>query len=188
MQFRTPRAWRRTRRALAGLAAAGLIIILLGSPPVGQFLFGSGLLGLVLLESSLLGRAIQESRRQQYAHIQIRPLMGDVPLDLSGWAADPLLAHNAVKLLVEVRPNLVLECGSGSSTVMMARCLQGLGIGRIVSLEHDAEYARRTEDLLHRWGLERIATVVASPLVERSITRRSAIENSPGLPVLDSSG
>ena len=169
MQLRTPRAWRRARRTLAGLAAAGLIIIVLGSSPVGQVLFGCGLLGLVLLESSLIRRAILESRRQHYAHIQIRPLMGEVPLDLSGWAADPVLAYNAVKLLVEVRPNLVLECGSGSSTVMMARCLQGLGNGRIVSLEHDAEYARHTEDRLQRSGLERIATVVTSPLVEREV-------------------
>lgn len=169
MRLHTPRAWRRARRALVGLAGAGLIAIILGSPTVGQSLFGCSLLALVLLESAQLRRALQESRRQHYAQVQIRPLMGDVPLELSGWAADPVLVHNAVRLLVDVRPGLVVECGSGTSTVVMARCLRGLGKGRIVSLDHDPEYARRTTDLLRLGGLEKFATVVTAPLTDRQI-------------------
>lgn len=169
MRLRTPRAWRRARRALVGLAAAGLIAILLGSAAAGQFLFGCGLLGLVLLESSQVRHAIQESRRQHHAQVQIRPLMGEVPLDLSGWAADPVMVHNAVRLLVEVRPRLVVECGSGNSTVIMARCLRGLGGGRIVSLDQDAEYARRTTELLRLSGLGDVATVVTVPLTLREV-------------------
>jgi hypothetical protein len=169
MQLRTPRAWRRARRALVGLAIAGIIAVLLGSPAAGQALFGCGLLGLVLLESSQLRRSIQESQRQHHAHVQIRPLMGDVPLDLSGWAGDPLMVHNTVRLLVDVRPGLVVECGSGNSTVVIARCLRALGRGRIVSLEHDPDYARRTADLLRLNGLNELAAVVTAPLVEREI-------------------
>jgi hypothetical protein len=139
MRLWSPRSWRRARRVLVGLASAGIIAVLLGSPAAGQALFGCGLLGLVLLEASQLRRSIQESQRQHYAQVQIRPLMGEVPLDLSGWAADPVMVHNAVRLLVEVRPALVVECGSGSSTVVLARCLRGLGHGRIVSLDHDPD-------------------------------------------------
>jgi predicted O-methyltransferase YrrM len=186
MRLHTPRAWRRARRALVGLAGAGLIAILVGSPAVGQILFGGGLLGLVLLESAQLRRAIQESQRQRHAQIHIRPLMGKVPLDLSGWAADPVLIHNAVRLLVDVRPGLVVECGSGSSTVIMARCLQGLGGGRIVSLDHDPDYARRTNDLLRLNGLEELATVVTAPLIDREISGRVLRWYSPEYePLLD---
>ncbi|MFL5401551.1 MAG: class I SAM-dependent methyltransferase [Gemmatimonadales bacterium] len=169
MRLRTPRAWRRARRALAGLAAAGIIGILLGLSTWGPAVFAGGLLGLVLLETSELRRTIHESRRQHYAHTQIRPLMGAVPLDLSGWAADPVMVHNTVRLLVDVRPGLVVECGSGSSTVMIARCLQSLRSGRVISLDHDADYARRTSELLHLNGLEEVATVITAPLVEREM-------------------
>src|SRR3954470_7999442 len=129
IRLRTPRSWRRARRVLVGLAAAGIVALLLGVPSWGEAMVSSGLLGLLLLESSQLRRAIQENRRQDYAHVQIRPLMGKLPLDVSGWAADPIMVHNAVTLLVDVRPGLVLECGSGTSTVVMARCLQTLGSG-----------------------------------------------------------
>jgi predicted O-methyltransferase YrrM len=169
MRLRTPRAWRRARRVLVGLAGAGLIAILLGSPAAGQFLFGCGLLGLVLLESSQLRGAIRENRRLHYAQVQIRPLMGKVPLDLSGWAADPLLIHNAVRLLVDLRPGLVVECGSGTSTVVMARCIQELGNGRIISLDHDPDYARRTTELLRLNGLDDMATVITAPLSDREV-------------------
>jgi hypothetical protein len=79
------------------------------------------------------------------------------------------MVHNAVRLIVDVRPTLVLECGSGTSTLIMARCLHALGGGRIVSLDHDSEYARRTIDLLRRNGLEQVAEVVTAPLVERTL-------------------
>jgi hypothetical protein len=151
-----------------GLALAGLVAILIGATAVGQVLFGCGLLGLVLLEARQLRRAIQESERQQYALTQIRPLAGDLPLDFSQWAADPLLVYNAVRLVLETRPSLVLECGSGSSTVVLARCIRALGQGRIVSLDHDPSYARRTVELLRTCGLQDVATVVCAPLVTRN--------------------
>jgi hypothetical protein len=158
------------RRTLVTLAIAGLLLVLLGQLTAGLGLLGSALIGLVLLESSQLRGTVLESRRQQYAHLQIRGLMGDVPLDLSGWAADPLMVHHAVRLIVDVRPALVLECGSGSSTLIMARCLQAMGGGKILSLDHDSEYARRTTDLLRRSGLAQVAAVVTAPLVERTMS------------------
>jgi hypothetical protein len=169
LRFHSPRVWRRTRRTLVAAAGIGLVAVLLGHLAPGLALFGSSLIGLVLLESSRLQDAVQESRRQNYAHLQIRALMGDVPLDLSGWAADPLMVHNAVRVIVDVRPALVLECGSGSSTLIMARCLHAIGRGRIVSLDHEAEYARGTTDLLGRNGLAEVASVVTAPLVERTV-------------------
>lgn len=166
-RFGTPRQWRRARRALVALAVAGLVLVLTGRLAPGVAVFGLGLLGLALLEAALLRRSLLESDRQHHALLQIRPLLGEVSLDLSRWAADPILVHNAVRLLADTRPRLVLECGSGSSTVVMARCLRALGRGRIISLEHDPKYARRTADLLRLHGLEDVATVVTAPLTER---------------------
>jgi methyltransferase family protein len=167
LRFETPRAWRRARRTVVGLAFAGLLMILVGVPAMGQVLFGCGLLGLVLLESLQLRHSLQESERQQYALSQIRPLAGELPLDFSSWAADPILVYNAVRLVLDTRPALVLECGSGSSTVVLARCLRALGRGRVVSLDHDPTFAGRTAQLLHMNDLTNLAEVITAPLVTR---------------------
>lgn len=167
LRLRTPRAWRRARRTLVALAVAGLLVVLVGAPAAGAVLFGFALLALMLLESAQLHRAIRESERQQQALIQIRPLLGDLPLDFGRWAADPVMVHNAVRLVVETRPGLVVECGSGNSTVVIARCLRALGRGRIISLDHDPAYARRTTELLQLYAVDDLATVVAAPLMAR---------------------
>jgi predicted O-methyltransferase YrrM len=99
--------------------------------------------------------------------LELQPLLGDFPVLLGGWAIDPLLVRQAVEMLTELRPGLVLECGSGSSTVVLARCLRRLGRGRLVSLEHDPEFARRTQAQLHLHGVEDLVTLVTAPLVER---------------------
>lgn len=152
---------------LAALAAAGSLLVLVGAPTVGAALFGLGLLAVILLESAQLHRSMRESERQQHALIQIRPLLGELPLDFSGWAADPVMVHNAARLVVETRPGLVVECGSGNSTVVIARCLRALGRGRIISLDHDPAYARRTTELLRLYAVDHLATVVTAPLTAR---------------------
>jgi len=91
-----------------------MVLLLLGYISAGTSLLGGMLLCLGLLESSQVRQLIIEGQRQQYALTQIRPLIGDLPLDLTGWAADPVLVHNAVRLVIDTRPSFVLECGSGS--------------------------------------------------------------------------
>lgn len=177
--FRTQRSWRRARRSLVALAAAGLVLVVVGNAVAGAILLGSALVGLVLLESAQVRRSILEGQRQHYALVQIRPLMGDLPLDLSGWAADPIMVHNAVRLMVETRPRLVVECGSGNSTVVIGRCLRALGRGRVISLEHDPAYARRTSELVRLHALEDVITVVTAPLAAREADGRAAAWYGP---------
>jgi predicted O-methyltransferase YrrM len=161
----TPRMWRRVRRLLVALALAGLVLGVIASIELGLVLLGSALMGLVLLESTLMRSIIVEGQRQQHALTQIRPLMGELPLNISGWAADAILIHNTVRLIVEVRPKLVVECGSGTSTIVIGRCLRALGHGQIISLEHEAEHARSTSDLVRLHALDGVVTVVTTPLI-----------------------
>jgi predicted O-methyltransferase YrrM len=149
------------------LALAGLALVFLGRVSAGGALFGLALLGLVVTESAQLRHSVLENARQQHALVQIRPLVGDLPLDFSRWAADPVMVHNVVRLLTETRPRFVVECGSGSSTVVIARCLQAMGHGRLVSLDHDPDFARRTTEMLRLHGLQNVATVVTAPLTAR---------------------
>jgi hypothetical protein len=159
----------RTRAHWLGIVAlpAGMVLALAGAPWAGAALYGLGLTAVLLAELARLEASVLDSARQQQALVQLQPLMGEFPVMLGGWAADPLLMQYAVELLLELRPRLVVECGSGSSTIILARCLRRLGTGRLVSLEHDPVHARRTLAQLHLHGLEDVVTVVAAPLGER---------------------
>jgi predicted O-methyltransferase YrrM len=149
------------------LAVAGLLLVAGGRAAAGAALFGLALLALILVGAAQLHRSIRENERQQHALIQIRPLLGELPLDFSRWPADPVMVHNAVRLVIETRPGLVVECGSGNSTEVIARCLRALGRGRIISLDHDPAYAHRTTELLRLYAVDDLATVVTAPFMAR---------------------
>jgi hypothetical protein len=58
----------------------------------------------------------------------------------------------------------IVECGSGVSTVVVARLLRERGEGALVSLEHDQHWAGVVQDQLRRESLDTIARVVYAPL------------------------
>ena len=97
------------------------------------------------------------------AAIRERPFRDGPELPWSNWAMRPA----AIALLLdEMRRGrrAVVELGSGASTVIFARAARELG-GRVVSVEHDPEWASGVRDLLSREGLGAVAEVVDAPLV-----------------------
>ncbi|TVQ60774.1 MAG: hypothetical protein EA379_07700 [Phycisphaerales bacterium] len=59
----------------------------------------------------------------------------------------------------------VLECGPGTSTLVMARAIEEVGTdARIVCMEHSCAWARIVRRRLRRHGLQRRASVLVSPL------------------------
>lgn len=58
----------------------------------------------------------------------------------------------------------IVECGSGVSTVVLARLLGERGAGGVVALEHDAHWAAVVRDQLRRESLHHIARVIDAPL------------------------
>jgi hypothetical protein len=163
---RIPWGNRRVRNLCAGVAIGGILLALV-APRAGWPLAGAGFLGLLLTGVTRIEQTVTEARREILAMVQLRPLLGDLPVEVGGWAMEALLLQEVVRLVVETRPGLILECGSGSSTVVLARCLRALGHGRIVSLDHDPGFARATTDLLRLHGVDDIATCVVAPLGER---------------------
>jgi predicted O-methyltransferase YrrM len=61
-------------------------------------------------------------------------------------------------------PDAVVECGSGTSTVVLARLLAQRGHGRLVALEHDPGWAAAITRQLEAEGLAAVARVVLAPL------------------------
>lgn len=80
-----------------------------------------------------------------------------------GFAASPDVLLTYVDEILRRRPALVVECGSGVSTIWAAYALQACGSGRLVSLEHEPEYAERTRAALERHGLNAWADVRLAP-------------------------
>lgn len=80
------------------------------------------------------------------------------------WATSPDFLCNLVMHTLSARPLSVIECSSGISTIVLARCMEILGEGHVFSLEHDKEFADKTRALLRQHGLENYATVYDAPL------------------------
>jgi predicted O-methyltransferase YrrM len=79
-----------------------------------------------------------------------------------GFALNPTDLLDLLHLIRTRRPRLVLELGSGTSTVWIAYALEQVG-GRLVSLDHDPGYAEKTRAQLAAHGLT-VAEVRDAPL------------------------
>lgn len=92
------------------------------------------------------------------------PVRGVIPF-MGGWAASPDLVVVLVQEVLTRRPALVVECGSGVSTLWMALVIDHFGLEtRIVSLDHDPEYAEQTRQTLRDHGVAHVAEVRDAPL------------------------
>lgn len=83
---------------------------------------------------------------------------------LGGWALGPDSARFVVESVLSSKPDHVIECGSGTSTVLIALALEKIGAGRLSTLEHDLDYLRKTERLLVDNGLDSRVELVHAPL------------------------
>ncbi|WP_454167394.1 class I SAM-dependent methyltransferase [Microbacterium lacticum] len=90
---------------------------------------------------------------------------------IAGWALSPRGLLTLTDLIADTDAHLVLECGSGTSTLWMAYALQRKGGGKAIALDHLPEYADRTRAMIHAHGLDDFADVRLSPLVPRATPR-----------------
>lgn len=88
---------------------------------------------------------------------------------------------------LDARPRVIVECGSGVSTIVLARCLQLNGAGHLYSLEHDAPFAQTMRDEMARQGLSQRVTVLVAPLRPLALNGRQwlwyALEALPDAPI-----
>jgi predicted O-methyltransferase YrrM len=82
-----------------------------------------------------------------------------------GWAASPDLLLVLIDQVITGRPSLIVECGSGASTLWLALAIRRFGIdARVVALDHDPVFAGKTRDFLVRHGVGDLAEVRDAPL------------------------
>jgi len=106
--------------------------------------------------------------RQQQAMVNLFALapIRDVVPAMGGWAASADVVALLVSELLRIRPGLVVECGSGVSTLWMALAIEHHALDcRIVSLDHDPRFAEQTRRSLRAHGVEQHVEVRDAPLV-----------------------
>ncbi len=85
------------------------------------------------------------------------------------WAISPDFIAALLPLLDTHKPRFVLELGSGLSTVNVGYYLEQAGTGRILSVDHEAQFADATRRMLETHQLTGVATVVHAPLTRYDI-------------------
>lgn len=99
------------------------------------------------------------ARRELLALVRLTD--AQVPPD-GGWVAGADFLLLLARQVLEQKPKLVVEFGSGVSSVIIARCLQLNGGGRLLSFDHDPGFAELTRRRLARAGVA--GEVQAAPL------------------------
>jgi predicted O-methyltransferase YrrM len=97
-------------------------------------------------------------------------LLDGLPLDYGDWAADPYFLKVLVQLIHRHKPKNILECGSGTSTVLVSQTQgQVSPSGSVTALEHLPEFAEKSRWLVKEHGLQKQATIVEAPLQEWTV-------------------
>lgn len=110
------------------------------------------------------------------SYVQLQRLIAlPGPMPRAGtWAASEDLLLWLVGEVLRIQPRLIVDLGSGQSSVWMAAALRHAGIaGRVVAIDHDESYAEATRRLGEAQGVTRWLEVRHAPLVSVTVDDRS---------------
>lgn len=106
--------------------------------------------------------------------VRLQPYTQHLPLPMGGgWALTGDSAALLVRETLLRQPRTIVELGSGVSTLLLGQVLKQRGSGRLLSIDHDRQWAERTRRQACLLGLEEYVTVVDAPLHPLSLDGRS---------------
>lgn len=121
----------------------------------------------------MTSRIVRSVQREAWAAQALSPL-GDTSRFYVPWALPALSPRSIVTVLNDIvlhRRSLILECGSGVSTIFIARLLAQRQ-GHLVSIEHSRRWIDTVEETLRLENIQDNVTMIHAPLV--------ASEEAPG--------
>ncbi|OOZ41975.1 hypothetical protein BOW53_01995 [Solemya pervernicosa gill symbiont] len=117
-----------------------------------------------------LDEKIERERDNLFAQLEAYNSLRD-RLDLrkgmpftKSWSAAPDFLQLIVNHALAEKPQVIFECSSGLTSLMLARCCQLNGAGHLFSLENGEEYAAKSRAEIDRYELTDFADVVYAPL------------------------
>ena len=169
---RNPRVWIRFARRWIRLAGRSLRRVrrFLASAPAPASARATP--DRVVEEVALLRRSVEDLRKEQrrleanlQAEFQLRDMLAAggsgtpetaiTPLN-PGWQLSAQALQEVVRQVLLDRPKVVVECGSGASTMWIGRALRQVGEGRLISREDSADWVGIVGGLLQYEGLSRV--------------------------------
>lgn len=85
------------------------------------------------------------------------------------WSIYPDLASLIIQKINLLQPKLIMELGSGSSTVILGYCLKQQKRGKLISLEHEEVFYEKTKELIEMHELTDYVTLIYTPFVKTEI-------------------
>ncbi len=85
---------------------------------------------------------------------------------MRGWPVSPDFVKILVSLFLEMKPESVVETGSGISTIIGGYCLEKNTVGNLISYDHEENFAHKSSKNLKLHKLENKASVIHAPLTE----------------------
>ncbi len=88
-----------------------------------------------------------------------------------GWAASPDFLLVIARLVAELQPRSVVECGSGVTSVVLSRLLSIMPGANILSFDHDPNFAQKTAEMLRERDLPGPVglSIAAAPMTQHVI-------------------
>jgi len=149
-----------TRHATNLLPRSGVTIIDDYARPLAD---RAAVVGFSLVQWPWLVRSLHGGRlRDKHALLDRLCLPHDALPHLGSWKADTGLLNLVTDHIFEHRPKLVIEFGTGASTLILARALQQAGGGTLISFDQHAHFVDSTRQWLADYGLK--ADLRAVPL------------------------
>lgn len=112
-----------------------------------------------------LAQALDRSESQNYQQLEsylqllrILDLKGPLPTTRS-FAASPDLLLELCRIISRAKPSLVVELGSGISTLIIGKQIEAKA--HFISIDHSADYASATRQLLQEHEVSNVKVIVA---------------------------
>lgn len=117
--------------------------------------------------TSRLAAELSDARQEIVNTVCLAPLRLEFPVFLGGWSIDAFLGRFLVEHLGAQRPRCIVELGSGSSSILIARTLQLLGEHGVehLAVDHEDKYLGLTRDLATLNGVGDRIEFLHCPLV-----------------------
>lgn len=128
----------------------------------------------------LRGLDDQAALMESYQQLQrLVPLSAPMPR-AGTWAASEDLLLWLVGIILAEQPALVVDLGSGQSSVWMAAAMREAGIrGRVIAIDHDAHFGAQTDELARLQGVQQWLEVRHAPLVDVTVAGRTSAWYDP---------
>ena len=81
-----------------------------------------------------------------------------------GWAASPDFLVQLAEIILEKKPKVIVELGSGTSSLVIGQLLKKIGDGHLFSYDHSEMFMAKTRKDLDREGLSEFVTLYYAPI------------------------